>query len=204
MISFEKKLDEYKTRLANNAELAIITIENAKTPEIQRILISPSNEEELEYANTMLTINQDMKTLTEYASNGRFKGIDFKNSIIKKFTKALYDKIKDSDLSNPIDLSDMNMDEETFVTLTYEIMIVSITDSGDLENYLCELSQNNPLDQLKFLIGFNQSISPLKPSTDNSENTKNIMDKVHVLFQKEIANLQDENNTTDTRKTHIK
>lgn len=200
MDNFEEKLAIYQTKLENYLELADEIFNKPAYQKYKRVLLSPSNEVELEFANTMLAILSDIECL----SNGKIKEIDFKSSATANFIKTLYNKVKDISLFDKIDLSDIKIDNETFANIMYEEIIIGLTNSNDISEYMAELIQNNAINALKLYSVLKQSGKILQQNTSSIEDTKKILERIHILFQNEIINLQDENDTIDTKKLTFK
>ena len=200
MDNYEEKIAIYQTRLEKYREVVTEMFNKPERQEYKKILLSPSNEEELDLANTFLAIFDDLEVIKEYASNDKLKKIDIKNSAIVNFIKTIYDKVKTTNLFDKIDLSDIEIDDETFANIIYEGTIIELTDSDALSGYVGELTENNLINILKLQSALQESSKIFITNSNNITSIKKTAEKVHTLFKNEISNLQDENDTIATKK----
>ncbi len=200
MDNYEEKIAIYQTRLEKYREVVTEMFNKPERQEYKKILLSPSNEEELDLANTFLAIFDDLEVIKEYASNDKLKKIDIKNSAIVNFIKTIYDKAKTTNLFDKIDLSDIEIDDETFANIIYEGTIIELTDSDALSGYVGELTENNLINILKLQSALQESSKIFITNSNNITSIKKTAEKVHTLFKNEISNLQDENDTIATKK----
>ena len=201
MSSFIEKLAVYQTRLEKNKEVVDNKVFNKpEYQEYKKILLSPSNEEELDLANTFLAVFDDVEIITEYASNDKIEKIDIENSALANFFKMIYDKAITTNLFDKIDLSDIKIDDETFANIIYEGIIIELTSSNELSDYIGKLTQDNFINLLKLQLALDESSKIFKERTNNITNVKKTLEKLHIIFQNKITNLQDENNNIATKK----
>ena len=201
MSSFIEKLAVYQTRLEKNKEVVDNKVFNKpEYQEYKKILLYPSNEEELDHANTILAVFDDVEIITEYASNDKIEKIDIENSALANFFKMIYDKAITTNLFDKIDLSDIKIDDETFANIIYEGIIIELTSSNELSDYIGKLTQNNFINLLKLQLALDESSKIFKERTNNITNVKKTLEKLHIIFQNKITNLQDENNNIATKK----
>lgn len=200
MDNYEEKIAIYQTRLEKYREVVTEMFNKPERQEYKKILLSPSNEEELDLANTFLAIFDDLEVIKEYASNDKLKKIDIKNSAIVNFIKTIYDKVKTTNLFDKIDLSDIEIDDETFANIIYEGTIIELTDSDALSGYIGELTENSLINILKLQLALQESSKIFITNSNNITSIKKTAEKVHTLFKNEISNLQDENDTIATKK----
>ena len=200
MDNYEEKIAIYQTRLEKYREVVTEMFNKPERQEYKKILLSPSNEEELDLANTFLAIFDDLEVIKEYASNDKLKKIDIKNSAIVNFIKTIYDKVKTTNLFDKIDLSDIEIDDETFANIIYEGTIIELTDSDALSGYIGELTENSLINILKLQSALQESSKIFITNSNNITSIKKTAEKVHTLFKNEISNLQDENDTIATKK----
>lgn len=200
MDNYEEKIAIYQTRLEKYREVVTEMFNKPERQEYKKILLSPSNEEELDLANTFLAIFDDLEVIKEYASNDKLKKIDIKNSAIVNFIKTIYDKVKTTNLFDKIDLSDIEIDDETFANIIYEGTIIELTDSDALSGYIGELTENSLINILKLQLALQESSKIFITNSNNITSIKKTAEKVHTLFKNELSNLQDENDTIATKK----
>lgn len=182
MENFEEKRQEYFKRLEENEELIITLAEDGKNKQMIKILLNPTNEKELNYANKYFMFLQDCRELVENPKNENIEEIDFNNCAFMDFlssmTELMYNNASAEEFEKKF--KPLGDDINLVAEISYQAVILASNPPENMDEIIenkCNIDINSELEFIRFSLLLSMTTEKINAYMPNNMIDENSMDK---------------------------